>query len=185
MITAAPAAMTLSQVCTNCSHHLERDAKFCGSCGFIVAPSSFNIHQYAEQHARLVSLEQSYASVPTAVPEFARSGVAKENARNTQLTEEANKIVLLLARERLFLYLHWIGFIACNLLGCWIAWKCYSGFIGDEMSKAMVASTPFLFINSIALLFLVPIKGTRAEIARLKERLSCIRFNIEFGHLDI
>lgn len=112
-------------------------------------------------------------------------GAPAENPRNQELSKEASKIMVLLARERIFLYMHWIGFIVVNIFGCWIAWKCYTDFIGDEMSKTMIASTPFLFINSVALLFLVPIKGTRGEIARLKERLSCVRFNIEFGHLDI
>lgn len=180
-----PPAAKASSFCTNCTSSLEHDAKFCGGCGFIVAPSTFSIHQYPEQHARLISLEEADHRVPQALPAFARTGMPVENARNTELSNEANKIMLLLARERIFLYLHWLCFIGVNLFGCWVAMKCYGDFIGDEMSKMMIATTPFLFINSVALLFLVPIKGTRSEIASLKERLSCIRFNLEFGHLNI
>lgn len=178
----APSPAVSMTNCTNCKDLLEHDAKFCGNCGFIVAPTSFNINRYPE-HAGLI--DQSNFTVPDRVPNFARMGAPVENPRNKELNSEASKIMVLLARERVFLYMHWIGFIAINIFGCWIAWKCYADFIGDEMSKTMIASTPFLFINSVALLFLVPIKGTRGEIARLKERLSCVRFNIEFGHLDI
>lgn len=88
-----------------------------------------------------------------------------------------------LARERIFLLMHWGLFIGTNLLGCWLAMKCYNEFIGDEMSKIMVASTPFLFINSLAMLFIVVIRGTRKEISRLKERISYVKFKIDFGHL--
>jgi hypothetical protein len=179
----APSMAVSMNYCTNCKDCLEHDAKFCGNCGFIIVPASFNINQYPQHAAALI--DQATFQVPDSVPNFARMGAPAENPRNKELSNEASKIMVLLARERIFLYMHWIGFIAINIFGCWIAWKCYTDFIGDEMSKTMIASTPFLFINSVALLFLVPIKGTRSEIARLKERLSCVRFNIEFGHLDI
>lgn len=171
--------------CHNCNDHLEPQSKFCGSCGFIVAPNSFNINEYPEQQARLVDLEQAVNKLPTAVPAFAVAQVAKESAKTAELNQEAARLHFLLARERVFLYAHLLTFLAINLFGCWVAWKCYCDFIGDEMSKMMIASTPFLFINSMALLMIVPIKGTRSEIARLKERISCVRFNIEFGHLKI
>ena len=169
--------------CSNCSDHLEPLAKFCGSCGFIVAPNSFNINEFPEQHARLISLEESMARAPQSVPSFALPKQA--NPKAAELNSEASKVMVLLARERIFLYIHILTFLAINLFGCWVAWKCYVDFIGDEMSKMMIASTPFLFINSLALLCIVPIKGTRTEIARLKERLSYTKFNIEFGHLHM
>lgn len=174
------------QSCSNCNDYIEPQAKFCGSCGFIVAPNSFNIYEFPEQHARLISLEQSQAATPKEVPSFALPKTAKKDSpKVVELTEEVSKIMVLLARERIFLYIHILTFLAINLFGCWVAWKCYADFIGDEMSKMMIASTPFLFINSLALLVIVPIKGTRAEISRLKERLSCVRFNMEFGHLNL
>ncbi|MBY0359993.1 MAG: zinc ribbon domain-containing protein [Candidatus Obscuribacterales bacterium] len=168
--------------CSNCSDILEPEAKFCGGCGFIVAPTTFNINQYPEYQE---TLSESSGPPPVSLPGFATAGIPVDNQRNKQLIEEANKLMVLLARERLFLYMHWLFFIAVNLFGIWVAWKSYFDFVGDEMSKMMVASTPFLFINSMALMSLVPIKGTRSEIARLNERLSYVRFNIEFGHLNL
>lgn len=170
--------------CSNCSDCLEPEAKFCGSCGFIVAPPTFNIDQFPEHKDMLIAaVEQK--SAPQSLPDFAVSGLPVENAKSKQLIDEAHKLMVLLARERLFLYMHWIVFLVVNVFGFWVAYKCYFDFIGDEMTKMMVASTPFLFINSLALMSLVPIKGTRAEIARLKERLSYVRFSIEFGHLNV
>jgi len=172
-------------VCSNCKDHLEIQAKFCGSCGFIVAPSSFNILQFPEQHARYLSYEQSQTEAPRSLPDFAMPKTLEDKSRSHELEAEVNKVMIMLAREKIFLIAHSLIFLAINLFGCWVAWKCYADFIGDEMSKMMIASTPFLFINSVALMMLVPIKGTRAEIARLKEKLSYVRFNLEFGHLKL
>lgn len=125
------------------------------------------------------------AQAPTNLPGFAVPKAGRNEQRNAELSGELSKIMILLARERIFLYSQIIIFILINLFGCWVALKCYNDFIGDEMSKMMIASTPFLFINSLALIMIVPIKGTRAEIARLKERLSYVHFNLEFGHLNL
>lgn len=179
--------------CSNCNDSIESQAKFCGSCGYIVAPNSFNILEFPEHHRRLLSTEVQTAEVqinntaqmPQSMPSFALPKISQDNSRNQQLQEELNKILVMLARERVFLYIHLLTFLAINLFGCWVAWKCYFDFIGDEMSKMMIASTPFLFINSLALMMLIPIKGTRSEIAQLKERLSHARFNLEFGHLNL
>lgn len=173
------------QKCSNCNDLIETEAKFCGSCGYIVAPNSFNILEFPEQHARYVSMQQEESQSPAAIPSFALPKVSQDANRNTKYQEEMNKVLFQLARERVFLYIHLLSFLVINLFGCWVAWKCYADFIGDEMSKMMMASTPFLFINSLALIMIVPIKGTRGEIARLKERLSHLRFNIEFGHLKL
>ena len=81
------------------------------------------------------------------------------------------------------LWTHWSVFIGLNLLGVYFAIRCYNEFLGDELSKIMIATTPFLFINSLALLLIIVIKGTRNEIANLKERISYVKFKIEFGHL--
>ncbi|MBX9723633.1 MAG: hypothetical protein K2X81_19670 [Candidatus Obscuribacterales bacterium] len=149
-----------------------------------MAPNSFNILEFPEQHARLVSLEQEQGAQPQSLPSFA---VPKLTAapRTTELNVEASKVMALLARERIFLYVHILTFLAINLFGCWVAWTCYTGFIADEVSKTMIAMTPFLFVNSLALLCIPNIKGTRAEISRLKERLNYTRFNIEYGHLGM
>lgn len=91
--------------------------------------------------------------------------------------------MILLARERLFLYMHWLIFLAVNLFGLWMALKCYNEYLGDEMTKIMMGSTPLLYINSCALMCIVPILGTRKEIARLKEKLNYVNFQIEYNHL--
>lgn len=176
---AAKSVVEYGQSCSNCGDHLESMAKFCGGCGFIVAPNSFNINEYPEHAARIV---EEPIKVPDVMPSFAR--VKGESRNATELNSEVSKTMVLLARERIFLYAHLLTFLAINLFGCWIALKCYYDFIGDEMSKIMIASTPFLFINTLALLVIIPIKGTRGEIARLKERLSHAKFNLEYGHLN-
>ncbi len=165
--------------CSNCKDHLEPLAKFCGSCGFIVAPDSFNINEFPEYQSSL--LDESPR--PEAMPSFAMPVLEKQ--RSGEYNAEVSKIIVMLARERVFLYVQILAFLVVNIFGCWVGWKCYADFIGDEMSKMMMASTPFMFINSLALLIIVPIKGTRSEIARLKERLSHARFKIEFGHLNM
>jgi hypothetical protein len=46
-----------------------------------------------------------------------------------------------------------------------------------------MAFTPLFFINSIALACLSPIKGTKREIARLKEKLTYVKFQVEYQNL--
>lgn len=172
-MTYAATLQVTVQRCGNCLEYVEPRAKFCGECGHLVGQPGIG-----------PTVLEDGAS-PARVPSFATSGIPVESARTRELIEEANKLSFLLARERVFLYLHWLVFFLINLFGFWMAWKCYAEFIGDEMSKMMMASTPFLFVNSLALLCIVPIKGTRAQIAHLKERIQYLRFNIEFGHLNL
>ncbi len=181
MTYATASTVEYGQSCSNCGDHLESLAKFCGGCGFIVAPNSFNINEYPEHAARIGEGEERI-KVPDSMPTFAR--VKQETQNAGEINSEVSKTMVLLARERIFLYAHLLTFLAINLFGCWIALKCYYDFIGDEMSKIMIASTPFLFINSLALLVIIPIKGTRSEIARLKERLSHAKFKLDYGHLN-
>lgn len=179
-MTYAAAANITAYKCSNCSEALEPEAKFCGHCGFIVASGNFNV-----DYLDFVRAKGEAASAPARAPSFATSGIPVESETTRRMISEANKLMILLARERIFLFLHWAVFIGINLFGCWMAWKCYADFLGDEMTKIMMASTPFLYINSMALLCLVPIKGTRNQIALLKERIQYLRFNIEFGHLQL
>jgi hypothetical protein len=192
-MTYATASITSIQItghnqghsCSNCNDYLESEAKFCGSCGFIVAPNSFSLSELTEQQARLLSRPSAPMDDDAPyVPSFAVP-VTQPNRRVTELSDEAHKLMVLLARERIFLYFLIASFLCINLFGCWAAWTCYSGFNGDEMSKMVMASTPFLFINLVALVVIVPIKGTKKEIARLKTRLSHTQFNLEYGHLNM
>lgn len=149
-----------STQCLNCGFALAPSARFCGGCGNLTP-----------------------AQGPAPAPEFAKVQPHLPPAVNKELQAEASKLLMQLARERILLLFHWAMFIGLNLLGVYFAGKCYIEFLGDELSKIMIASTPFLFINSMALLMIIVIKGTRHEIARLKERISYVKFKIEFGHL--
>jgi hypothetical protein len=144
----------------SCGHALEPSSRYCGFCG---------------------ALTPAQGAAPA--PSFAMVTPIHAPAVSQELQEEAAKLLMQLARERILLLFHWTLFVGSNLLGVYLAIKCYNEFIGDEMSKIMVASTPFLFINCLALLCIVLIRGTRKEIAHLKERISYVKFKIDFGHL--
>jgi len=128
-------------------------------------------------------LSGNLAQAAPTVPNFAPVAPKQIRGGNPALKEERARLMVLLARERLFLYTHWLLFTAINLIGLFIAYRCYIEYLADEMTRLMMATTPLLFINCIALMFIVPINGTRKEIARLKERLKYIRFQIEYNHL--
>jgi hypothetical protein len=100
-----------------------------------------------------------------------------------ELREEINKLICLLAREKVFLIMHWCIFLTLNFTGLFLAFTAYNGYIGDELTKTVMALTPMMFINTIALACLSPIKGTKREIARLKERLTYVRFQAEYSNL--
>jgi hypothetical protein len=101
------------------------------------------------------------------------------------LRAELTKHVVLLARERLFLYLHCINFLIINAFGFWLSLKAYNEYNADELTKTIIALTPLMFINSLALVCLSPIKGTKIEIARLKEKVKYIKVQIEFRNITL
>lgn len=86
-------------------------------------------------------------------------------------------------RERIFLFMHYCIFLVTNMIGLFISVKCYVEFAGDELAKMMIATTPLMFINLIALCGLVPIKGTKKEIARIKERMTYLKLAMEFDSI--
>lgn len=196
-----------AKICFNCGHSQNPSAKFCGACGTSCIdfqnPSNIQFYQTVEKTQfvgevgtpTLVLPEHIPNGVPNTmsqaltqlsdrhVPSFAHVTKGKSEAALNEMHRELGKLFVLLARERIFLIFHFVFFAVLNLVGFVLALKCYHEFIGDEMTKIMVASTPFLFINSCALLCLIPIKGTRGEIARLKERISYVKFQIQFGQL--
>ncbi|MFN8553889.1 MAG: hypothetical protein U0103_20640 [Candidatus Obscuribacterales bacterium] len=186
-----------TETCVHCSTALEITARFCGECG---APGrqrqstsqnehrtfaqSFAAHRtpgmmvQSADHATGVKT-QLLQRAPQKTPNFAKP----KNDVPQELKDELAKLIVLLARERLFLYMHCGIFLTANLFGFYVAMRCYNGFIGDEMSKLMMAMTPLLFINAIALACLAPIKGTKREIARLKEQLTYVKFQIEYRNV--
>ncbi|MBI1271437.1 hypothetical protein GC174_13490 [bacterium] len=120
-----------------------------------------------------------------AAPRFAREG--KAQAKRTQLPEslvrEMQSLNALLLRERIFLGIHWTIFVTANLIGFYLASKCYAGFVGDEVTRFIMALTPLTFINAVALACLAPIRGTRREIARVKERMQYLKVQLDYGNL--
>jgi len=129
-----------------------------------------------------IDAENLYRAQSLSTPSFA---VPKRKSRPVppELKEEMNGIHVSMVRERFFLIFHYVVFVVTNLIGFAMALKCYSEYIGDDVTKTMVASTPLLFINLCALCCLVPIKGTKREIARLKDRLTNIKLRLEFDNL--
>ncbi|MBI4532300.1 MAG: hypothetical protein HY711_00010 [Candidatus Melainabacteria bacterium] len=166
--TAAP----IKPGCLACANSLEPGAKFCGTCG---TPTQIGTHG----HQALAILSKP----PNKVPGFAPIVPRPVPGAIQEFQQELGKIIVLLARERLFLYFHWLTFLALNASGVVISFKCYFGYLGDELTRLMMASTPLLYVNCLALLCIVPIRGTRKEIARLKERLNFVKFQIEYFHL--
>ena len=174
---------------------------------YIAAPTTQPAYEYAGAQPAPVQALPNYAQVPPAptvvlpelprnvppgmgkaltdkaVPSFAHFHAANPPAVNKELQAEAAKLIVLLARERLFLVFHIGLYLSLNLIALMLANKCYTEFIGDEVSKFIMAMTPFIAINVCALVCIVAIRGTRKEIARLKERISYVRFKLEFGHL--
>jgi hypothetical protein len=147
--------------------------------------------QRTAQSAPVLTAQAVYNALPPAqpqgapppVPSFAK--VVRKNKRpvKPELITERNKLRLLLARERLFLYMHWGIFVGVQVIGIHFAHRCYNDYIADEMTRIMMASTPLMYINLTGLVSLSVIKGTRKEIAKLKERLTYVLFQIEFNHL--
>lgn len=109
-------------------------------------------------------------------PDFAKR---RKRRIPVELKEELAALQLSKAKQKAFLLMHWIIFLISNLIGLYIALKCYFEFNGDEVAKIMVATTPLMFINLTALVCLSPIKGTKRELARLKERETYIRLELE------
>jgi len=105
--------------------------KFCGTCGTLGTqlPSSFNFAQNGTNH------------LPHA-PSFAPVANKHVAAPNPKLQTEAGKLMLLLARERIFLYFHWIVALSVQGVGFFIANKCYHEYMGDDMTRLVMSLTP-------------------------------------------
>ncbi|MBX9693417.1 MAG: hypothetical protein K2Z81_13600 [Cyanobacteria bacterium] len=116
-------------------------------------------------------------------PTFASVASSRRGAVSPQLIREMQSLHALLLREQLFLIMHWSIFLITNLIGFAFALKCYHGLNGDEVSKIVMALTPLTFINAVGLACLAPIKGTRREIARVKEKMQYVRFQMEVNHV--
>ena len=159
-------------LCAVCESAVESGAKYCGNCGAVA-------NQPDVQTNNRSAVELPKPAVPNFVPVAPRPVPAAV----AHLNEEESKLTVLLVRERLFLYMHWLIFLSANIFGLWLTLKCYHEYMADEMTRIMMACTPLMYINLLALVCLVPIKGTRRSIAGLKEKLNYVKFQREYNHL--
>lgn len=116
-------------------------------------------------------------------PTFAQINGGTNGSVSPKLVSEMESLNASLVRERIFLVMHCIIFLVCNLIGFYLAMACYYGMHGDEVTKFIMALTPLTFINFVALSCLAPIKGTRREIARLLEKKQYVQFQMEYSNL--
>ena len=181
---------TQGYACARCTHYIEPNSKFCGNCGDAASlDMRMQAHQpYAQTAARVASnlanlqAESFYREQQLSTPSFAAPR-RKNKPVPPEIRDEMTSIITLLVRERFFLIMHYCIFLITNLVGFAMAFKCYAEYIGDDVTKTMVASTPLLFINLVALCCLVPIKGTKGEIARLKDRMTNLKLRLEFDSI--
>lgn len=183
--------------CAGCHQPMEAQAKFCGHCGSKTSAlaaisreladiaigrpgsaSSVHASNVANRQAAQERVAAKKKSAPT--PVFAKK---KKRVIPAEIREEMASIYTLIVREKIFLIFHYAVFLVINLIGFAIASKCYFEFHGDEITKTMMATTPLLFINLVALTGLVPIKGTKRELARLRERETYIKLKLEYDSL--
>jgi hypothetical protein len=149
--------------CRSCFQPHQVEAKFCGNCGNATANAQAAMPETDAQ--------------PHQAPKFAHinhSEIPKE------LLQELGDLLVVLIRERLFLYFHCTAFVVLTVAGIWLSFKVYNGFIGDEVTRVILSLTPMLFVNCISFGIIAPIMGTKREIQKLKYRLLLVRHRIEY-----
>ncbi len=202
-----------TKYCRHCSYQIELGAKFCGECGTSTdmainragmpgakSTNSKNVPSFAVpdtiSYAKLAQLEreklgsrtkegestQKVSTTLSKTPAFA-VGDEEDDDIPEETLAELRALNTALLREQLFLIFHCSIFLISNLVGFVFSLKCYFGFHGDELSRMIMALTPLTFINLVAFACLVPIKGTRLEIARIKERIKFVHIKIEYRNV--
>lgn len=167
--------------CFACNETVEPDTKFCGECGASMVQKTNN--SFANPNLGSSYLNEQRAKV-VSTPKFAQVNPLLQKSIPPQLKQEYCKLATMLARERAFLLIHYSLFLVANLFGLWCALKVYSDLNADEMTKAVMASIPLLCINVLALGCLVPIRGTKQEISRLKERITFLHYQMKYINLS-
>lgn len=160
--------------CGQCGERIESQAKFCGQCGNVMAiPQSM----------------RSSATTPTTttrctneIPRFARVHFGDITPK---VKAEINQIMSALFRERFILILNTAVLLGVNLFGFCVSLKAYTEFVGDDVAKLVIAFTPFLFVNCIGFITLIPIRGTKREIYRLQQRLQFLKAQMDYSHLSL
>ncbi len=164
--------------CPSCNAVLLPGTKFCGDCGYATSQN----HSHNDSNLSTVYLNEQRAKV-AGMPAFAQVSPQLRRPISPELKKEYGKVSCLLVRERMFLTLHCLTFLIANLIGLWSAFTAYNGLVADEVTRGVVAFIPLFFINTVAFGALVPIKGTRREISRLKERMTYLHYQIEYTNL--
>jgi len=161
--------------CGQCNEPIESQAKFCGQCGHVMVRAQRAHGPYEEPKT-----SRSINHTAPQVPQFARAQFADLTPK---VRAEINSIMSALLRERFLLILNTIVLLGVNLFGFCLSLKAYTEFNGDEMAKLIIAFTPFLFVNGIGFVAMIPIRGTKREIYRLQQRLQFLRAQMEYNHL--
>lgn len=169
----------LEHRCIHCHAVQDAGSRYCGECGVRTGASPAGDCAVATAPVSPLLKKQSKSE---RTPTFAKVS-SPASKLLAELRSQHGDLVIELLRERIFLLFYWSLFLIINLFGFWVAMRCYREFIGDEVSKLMISMTPLMFINTIGLVCLASIKGTKQNIARLKEKLNYVKFQIEFGHL--
>lgn len=149
-------------LCQSCGQFHPKTSKFCNHCGQAKAATP------------------QAPAVATRAPAFAH---AHSQGIPAELQEELGGVLIAVARERLFLYFHWLVFLGVHALGFVLAYMMYQDFAGDETSKILFALPPLFFFNVTAFFCLPIIKSTRFQISRLKEKLTYLHYRIEYHEL--
>lgn len=162
------------QTCTKCQGVVEAHAKYCGHCGYQNSAKE----QFDTRVAGL-----ALAQPLPVVPEFAFLKPQPHSLKDDQLHTELSKLEFFLKREYFFLAMHWSIFVIVSLVGLTMSWQCFNTFNGDLLEKLLVSLTPAMWINISALASLVYVKRTHKEMARLRERLTYVKFKIDYKHV--
>src|ERR1700722_17622906 len=130
--------------CPTCNETFLPESKFCGECGtattskVIYAPNNHNFNNLNLSSEYLNTQRKQVAGTPA----FAQVSPSLRKPISPQLKQEYCKVSCLLARERVFLLLHYLLFLTGNLFGLWCAFKAYNGLVADEVTRAVIALVP-------------------------------------------
>jgi hypothetical protein len=168
--------------CVHCASPVPVFARYCGECGAPGHHSHGQGFQFPHAEAQPFKVVDTQPQGPVRAPSFAAVS-DKIRQINPAVRQELGMMIVLLARERLFLYMHCLIFLTINFFGFWLSIKAHNEYNADELTKTVIALTPLMFINTMGLVCLAPIKGTKQEISRLKERIAYLKAQIEYQNV--
>lgn len=192
--------------CHHCNSRLEVHSKFCGGCGcstintnsnsfLSLKQPSIGLQQLCtyEQQSRVQDanrLNHAEAKVSHHLSTNAHSQVQNlpnfasgKKKSNPELEAEIFNLSAQIFKEQIYLIFHWCLFLTVHAFGLFIALKCYSEFIGDDLSRLIMAMTPLIFINLVGLVAIVPIKKTKRQIGLLQQKMTYAKLKIEYENL--